>query len=178
MAGDPKNIQPAGGSGGGTAVALQDEAFKQGYASGYYDTQGNVRSPSTFTAQMMEKLFHCRLPETKEEYDEFYTMVPTVIAALPRIPNISQIDYNRVVRVWHDIREMSASEGAERVVASDIMQLIFELRLLVARGDTALPGITGVSAIITTRQVGEQTVKMPQQKESSGGFFGFLRGKG
>jgi hypothetical protein len=172
MAADPKNIQAIGGSG---ASALQDAAFQEGYKSGYYDSQGNVRNPSTFTAQMMEKLFHCRLPEKKEDYDEFFSMLPTVIAALPRIPNINAEEFNELIRDWEDIKDMAASEGAERVVQSDIIKMIYKLRLLVARGDFALPGLTGVSAIITTKQQSEQTVKMPQAKEQGGGWFGFMR---
>ena len=173
-AADPKNIQPTGSGG---ALSIQEQAFQAGYTSGYYDQQGNLKSPTNFTAQMMDKLFHCKLPKEKKDYDEFYEMLPTVIAALPRIPNISQLEYKRVVRIWHDIREMSASEGAERVVASDLIQLIFELRLLVARGDFPLPGLTGVSAIITTKQENKQEVRMPQVKEQGGGFFGFLKGR-
>jgi hypothetical protein len=170
---DPRNIQPAGGT--GQVATLQDEAYQLGYQSGYYDHQGNVRTPSAFTAQMMEKLFHCRLPETKEEYDEFFEMLPTIIAALPRITNINAEEFNELIRDWEDIKDLAASEGAERVVQSDIIKMIYKLRLLPARGDFPLPGLTAVSAIITTKQQSEQTVKMPQVQEKGGGWFGFMR---
>ena len=174
--GDPRNIK-ASGSGG--TQALVEQAYQEGQRSGYYNAQGQPLGPTGFTAQMMDKLFHCRLPDTKEEYDDFYSMISTVLAALPRIPNISEKEYTHQVRVWHDINEMSASEGVARIVASDIRQTLFELRLLVARGDVPLPGITGVSAIITTRQHQEQIVKMPQQSpEAAKGFLGFFRGRG
>jgi len=169
---DPKNIQPIGSG----ASALQDAAFQEGYKSGYYDSQGNVRSPSNFTAQMMEKLFHCRLPEKKEDYDEFFNMLPTIIAALPRITNINSEEFNELVRDWEDIKDMAASEGAERVVQSDIIKMIYKLRLLPARGDFPLPGLTAVSAAITTRQESKQQVTMPQVQEKGGfNWFGLRR---
>ena len=172
MTGDPRNIQPAGAAG---STMLQDAAFQEGYKSGYYDSQGNVRTPSTFTAQMMEKLFICRLPETKEEYDDFFKLLPTVIAALPRIVNINAEEFNELVRDWEDIKDMASSEGSERVVQSDMIKMIFKIRLLPARGDFPLPGMTAVSAIITQRQESKQQVTMPQVQEKPAGWFGLLR---
>jgi hypothetical protein len=169
---DPKNIQPVGGGQVGT---IQDEAYKAGYTSGYYDSQGNARPPSGFTPQMMEKLFKCDLPKKKEEFDDFYFILPTVIGALPRITNINAGEYNEIIRDWEDIKDLSASEGAERVVQSDMIKLLFKLRLLPARGDFPLPGLTAVSAIISSHVRSEQKVTMPQAKEPERGWFGLVR---
>jgi hypothetical protein len=161
----PQNIQPSGTQPTMREIILS-EAAEQLAAGG--------RIPGTFTAQMMDKLFHCCLPKKKEEYDEYYIMMDAVFQAAPRIPNINHIEYSRLRRDWQDIREMAGSQGMERVVASMMQQHLYDMRLLVSRGDIPLPGLTGVSAIITTKQ--EQMLKMPQPKEpSSGGLFGFWR---
>jgi len=156
---------------------MQEEAIQASISQG----QKNAYAGQTvggWTEAMMVRLFNTDLPARKEEYDEFYKMMPVVMAALPTIPNIPVDKYDHLVRVWQDIREQSASEGMERVTASDILQLLFEVKLLTARGDAPLPGLTGVSALITSRSQQEHVVKMPTQAEpSGGGFFGFLKRK-
>lgn len=171
MSGDPRNIEPVGAVEGQMSL---DMALKEAYKSGYYDAQGNPKQPMNFTAQMMDKLFHCNLPKTKEEFDEYYNMLNIVMHALPRIPNINQFEYEDLRRDFEDLQDQSASEGLERVVAADSIKLLFRLRAAVSRGDVPLPGITGVSAIISSRQTQEMHVKMPQQEKQSKGIFGFL----
>jgi hypothetical protein len=105
--------------------------------------------------------------------------VKCIIDALPRIPNVSSREYAKIRKAYDDIVEISACEGNTRVAASDIVQLFFELKMLIARGDTP-PGITGVSAIITTKQPkrADGDDETPAQKEQGGGgFYGFLHEK-
>jgi hypothetical protein len=164
----PQNIQPV------DQPTLHDMILADAMAQAQ---QSQMRVPGTFTAQMMDKLFSCKLPQKKEEYDEYYRMLPTLMAALPRIPNINKEVYTRFIRWFKDIQAMSASEGMARVVQSEVIEMIYELRLSAARGDIPLPGLTAVSSIISSRTTAEQKITMPQQPDS-GGIFGFGKKKG
>lgn len=63
-----------------------------------------------------------------------------------------------------------------RVTASDMCKMIIRLRAIVpAGGQFEMKGLTGVSAIITSRTQNETKVTMPQPATPpAAGMFGFL----
>jgi len=49
-----------------------------------------------------------------------------------------------------------------------MQKLVFRLRSYVAMGDSQITGVTGITAMITTNQKQDQTIRMPQQPASPG----------
>jgi hypothetical protein len=164
---DPRNIQPAGVA---PQQSLREVLLDEAMAN---MQQGRV--PGNFTAQMMDKLFSCGLPTEHSDFSAYEEMIRCCLNLLPRIPNYNAETYRNLIRDFEDLIDVAHSEGNERVCASDMCKMLINLRALVPRGDFELRGLTGVSAIITTRQDAKQEVRMPQQSEKSGGIFGFLR---
>ncbi|MCJ7724376.1 MAG: hypothetical protein MUP03_09605 [Anaerolineales bacterium] len=103
-----------------------------------------------FTNEMMDKLFRCKLPESKEEYKAFYEMLSEVIAVLPKIPDISAKERDMLSQKWKDIIDIVPIEGCERVTQSDLIQTLLELRVLLARRYIAPVGLSNVSAMISS----------------------------
>jgi hypothetical protein len=62
-----------------------------------------------------------------------------------------------------DILALGQCQGTKQKVLSRMTQMIFEIRSLVPYGGAPLVGLSGVSAIITTRQQQDQRVTYPQQ---------------
>jgi len=153
-------------------VPYQDPGYP---AAGYgYDAWAG-RPTSNWNAAMMDTLFKCQLPKENDDFENYLELIRCVIDILPRIPNYNAEMYNEINRDFEDIIDRAHSEGRERVTASKMCKMIIKLRSIVPRGDFPLAGITGVSAIISSRIQSEQTVKMPQpERQSSGGVFGVL----
>jgi len=120
-----------------------------------------MENDPVFTNEMMDKLFKCKLPESKEEYKAFYETLSTVIAALPKISEISTKERDMISQKWKDIIDIVPSEGFERITESNLRQTLFELRVLLARRNIAPVGLTNVSAMISSS---------PRY-----GYFSFLR---
>jgi len=147
----------------------QSQSVQQ-YGQPYYDDPYylpqdpylNRPSPNNMNAQVMLALLDSKY--TKEvDFNDFLSFVPIIIDNLGRIPNIDRTDVNLLRRDFVDIRELSECDGTEEMCGTMMLQLLFDIRTLVAYGGAELKGLTGISSIITTRQQAEQTVKMPTQ---------------
>jgi len=88
-----------------------------------------------------------------------------------RIPGVDHTVINELNRRMEDIVDRSHSQGRRRIVASKMQKLVFRLRSYVAMGDSQITGVTGITAMITTNQKQDQTIRMPQQPASVG-FWG------
>ena len=140
--------------------------------TGYYDAYAG-KPPAGWNAQMMQALFSCKLPDKNDDFENSLELIRTAIEILPKIPNYDAATYHELNRDFEDIIDRAHSEGRRRVVASKMCKMILKLRSLVPRGDYPLVGISGVSALISSRVQSEQVVKMPKQDDNGGGSFGF-----
>jgi hypothetical protein len=101
--------------------------------------------------------------KSKEDFNEYVPMLMVLIDNVARIPNIEMVIVKSLQRDMADIIELAECQGTEQIVLSMMTQMIFEIRSLVAYGGAPLIGLSGVSAIITTRQQQDQKVTYPQQ---------------
>jgi hypothetical protein len=136
-----------------------------GYGDPYalpYDPYMSRPSQSNWNVQMMLAVLDTKItPQT--DFDSYREMIAVVLDSLARIPNINSISVRRLNRDFADICDLASCQGTKRMVASRMQKVLFEIRSLMACGENQLPGITAVSAIITSRQQQEQTVRMPPQ---------------
>ena len=117
---------------------------------------------SNFNEAMMAAVLESGVtPETN--FDNYPVMYAIAVDLLARIPNIDRATHRRLNRDFADIVSLASCQGQRRVVNTRMQKLVFELRSLAACGDVALPGITAVSSIISSRQHVEQTLKATQQ---------------
>ena len=151
-------------------------ALDEAYRSGFNDAAGNRKQGSSFDTKMLTMLMECPMPERESDLRSYLTMLRTVIAIMPRIPNYDLKMYREICRDFEDIIDESQSEGMEDVLAADMQRMIVKLRAIApAGGQFEMRGLTHVSAAITTRHQSESLVKVPTQApQPSGGTFGFL----
>ena len=145
----------------------------QGYPEDYIyqgDTFRGV-APSDQAAQIRKAIFECILPEADADFGEWIPMLVSAIDMVARIPGVDHTVINELNRRMEDIVDRSHSQGRRRIVASKMQKLVFRLRSYVAMGDSQITGVTGITAMITTNQKQEQTIRMPQQPASVG-FWG------
>lgn len=158
---------------GETPQTKEVATTQQQQTSGYddYDYPGNTFrnvSPNDQAAQVRKAIFDVILPDEDADFELWIPMLVTAVDMVARIPGINQAVATDLNRRMEDIVELSHSGGMKRVVASKMQKLIFRLRSYVAVGDTPIPGMTGVSAMISSNVRQEQTIRMPQQPASVG----------
>lgn len=100
----------------------------------------------------------------KNDFEEMKTMLMVLIDNVARIPNIEMQVVRKLQRDMADILALSQCQGTKQKVLSRMTHMIFEIRSLVAYGGAPLVGLSGVSAIITTRQQQQQqAITYPQE---------------
>ena len=116
-------------------------------------------------AQVRQALFEMKLPETKEEFQDWIDMMRIAVDAVARIPGIDGYMVDRLNRKFNFIISRANAQGSKNITASQMQKFVFLLRSLVAKGDTPLAGLTGVGAMITTHtnQKSVQDIRYPQQ---------------
>lgn len=114
------------------------------------------------SAQVREALFGCKLP-TESDFEEWFSTLAFAIDLVARIPGYDVSVYAELNRDMEDLVDRANSQGRRRIVASKMQKFIFKLRSLVAKGDAPIPGVTGVTAMITTNNNARQEIRMPQQ---------------
>jgi hypothetical protein len=119
-----------------------------------------------FTIEMMENALMTGLQDV--ELDQFMPMFVAFITRALRIPNLSKEDYGEKIRDLYDLVDRSRSQGRRRVVASKMLELYASTVLLASRGDAPLPGLTGMSLMISNRGSQETTLKTPPPPQQPG----------
>lgn len=148
-----------------------------GYPQDDYYYQGDTfrgMMPNDQAAQVRMAIFNCPLPEADSDFGEWIPMLATAIDMVSRIPGVDHNIINELNLRMELIVDRAHSQGRRRSVAAKMQKLIFRLRSYVSMGDTPLSGMTGITAMITTNQKQDQTIRMPQQPPSVG-FWGNLR---
>ncbi|MCJ7425060.1 hypothetical protein MUP01_12465 [Candidatus Bathyarchaeota archaeon] len=161
---------PAQQSAGGGQVAVQG----QGQYLDDYDYYGNTfrgMGPSDQAAQVRKAIFDCALPEKDSDFGEWIPMLAVAVDMVCRIPGVDHTVINELNLRMELIVDRAHSQGRKRSVAAKMQKLIFRLRSYVSMGDTPLAGITGVTAMITTNQKQDQTIRMPQQPATTNSIW-------
>jgi len=134
----------------------------------YYGRQS--MNPNT---QMLNALLDTGL-STGQEFDNVRDMFMILIDNVKRVPNIEMTVIKSLQRDWADIVLLSECQGQEQRVLSKMKDLLFEIASLGAYGGAELRGISTIGAMMTTKQIGEQSVKYPQEPQVRKKMFGIL----
>lgn len=124
--------------------------------------------PSDQAAQVRKAIFDCPLPEADSDFGEWIPMLATAVDMVSRIPGVDRSVIQELNLRMELIVDRAHSQGRKRSVAAKMQKLIFRLRSYVSMGDTPLQGMTGITAMITTNQKQEQTIRMPQAPATPG----------
>jgi hypothetical protein len=159
----PKQEQPQSQQ----QVATQGEE----YPSDYYYPQDTFRGmmPNDQAAQVRQAVYPDDIYITEDaDFEQYIPMLMTLIDRVARIPGIDHNQVTHLNRKMIDIIDRAHSEGRRKVTASKMQKMYFKLRSLVPQGDIAMPGMTGIGAIVTTNTNVKQELKTPQQPQTQG----------
>lgn len=143
-----------------------------------YQYQGDTfrgMMPSDQAAQVRKAIFECALPEEDSDFGEWIPMLATAVDMVSRIPGVDHTVINELNLRMELIVDRAHSQGRRRSVAAKMQKLIFRLRSYVSQGDTPLAGMTGITAMITTNQKQDQTIRMPVQQPQPQSFWPWKR---
>ena len=138
----------------------------------YYDDGGGYAAPydpwmgkptSNMNERIVMEILYTGLPDDETQFNDFIAMFRAEIERLIRTPNLTMLTIREIRRDTEDILDISYSEGMEDVAKSMMLKHLKYVSSLSACGDHPLNGLTSIGAIITNKQISEQTVKMPQQ---------------
>lgn len=91
-----------------------------------------------------------------------------------RIPNIEMTVVKSLQRDWADIIELSECQGTDAMVLSLMVEFLFEIASLGAYGGADLKGISTIGALVTQKQIADQTVKYPSEPQQRKKIFGVI----
>lgn len=128
--------------------------------------------PGDQAAQIRAALFSMRLPKTSSDFEEWYPVLSLAIDLIARVPGYGTSIYAELNRDMEDLVDRANSQGRRKIVASKMQKFIFRIRSLVPKGDEAVIGVTGVTAMITTNSNVRQEVRMPVQQAPASIFDG------
>lgn len=162
-------------------AALQEDAkYYQGEME--YYKQAATADPwkqgpqHTSRERFADRLLKQRIPEGGEPIsDNLYLIRSDLIELLALIPSLSRKDARRFIRDWEDIEALSQGEGNEQIVKTRVEQMVYELQIYRSVGDTAIPGMTTVTSLITDRMETDQKISTPPQRKPQG-WLDSLRG--
>jgi hypothetical protein len=77
-------------------------------------------------------------------------------------------------RDWADIIELQECQGTEAMVLSLMVEFLFEIASLGAYGGAELRGISTIGAMVTQKQIADQTVKYPSEPQQRKKLFGVI----
>lgn len=127
--------------------------------------------------EFLDRILKHRIPEKSNPSGCDLWITRSEIVEVLALLNLSSKDYNRFVRDWADIEDLSQGGGNKELVSAELEEFFFNLQLYRSRGDNEVKSYTERSAHFTNKQVSEQTVKMPQAEQRNIGMLDFLRRK-
>lgn len=125
--------------------------------------------------QFLDRILNHRIPEKSTPSGCDLWMTRSGIVEILALLNIDRKDYNRLVRDWADIEDLSQGGGNSELVAAEQEEFFMKIQLYRSRGDNEVKSYTERSAHFTNKNVSEQTVKMPVSENRQPGMFDFLR---
>jgi len=147
---------------------------------GYYDPYPVPGDPYMYrppqqnaNMQMLNALLDTKL-KTGEELDNMMQMFVILMDSVRRIPNVEMTVIKSLQRDWFDIVFLSTCQGQKQRTLDKMKDLLFEINSLGAYGGAELRGISTVGAMITQKQIADQTVKYPQDVAKRQKLFGII----
>lgn len=119
--------------------------------------------------QVREALYGCRMP-TADDYLEWLEILSIATDLVGRVPGFDSQIYGELNRDMEDLVDRANSQGRKRIIVSKMQKFVFKLRSLVPKGDIAIAGVTGITAMITSQSSQKQSITMaqpPQPKSPS-----------
>ena len=151
--------------------------YDDGYPYDPYPVPGDpymYRPPQqNANMQMLNALLDNNLKDEKQLTD-IRQLIIIGINNVKRIPNIEMTVVKSLQRDWADIIELSECQGTESMVLSLMIEFLFEIASLGAYGGADLKGISTIGALVTQKQIADQTVKYPQEPQVRKKIFGVL----
>ena len=133
--------------------------------------QGNpyqMNPQKTKDEQFLDRVLRQRIPkESTPSGCELWLTRSDVVEVLSLL-NLNSKDYNRFIRDWMDIEDLSQGGGNKELVAAEQEEFFMALSLYRSRGDNEVKSYTERSSHFTNKTVSEQTVKMPQSENRAG----------
>ena len=77
-------------------------------------------------------------------------------------------------RDWADIIELQECQGTQAMVLSLMVEFLFEIASFGAYGGAELKGISTIGAMVTQKQIADQTVKYPSEPQKRQKLFGVI----
>lgn len=131
----------------------------------------------TSRERLADRFLAQKVPEgQKPVSEELYLTRSSLLELLALIPSLSRKDARRFIRDWEDIEALSQGEGNEQIVKTRQERMVYELQIYRSVGDTAIPGMTTTTAIITDRMESDQKISMPPQRKPQGWLDGLKGG--
>lgn len=165
------------------AVQVQHGQQQQrgGYDDGYgYDPYPVPNDPYMYrqpqqnaNVQMLAALLDNNLKDTKQ-LTNVQELIIIGINNVKRIPNIEMTVVKSLQRDWADIIELNECQGTEDMVLSLMVEFLFEIASLGAYGGADLKGISTIGAMVTQKQIADQTVKYPTEPAVRKKLFGVI----
>ena len=167
-----------------TAVQVQHNPQQMQQGGGYYDDGYGYDNrypipndpymgarPQSTNVMMMTALLDSKLKDGSQ-LDDVTQMFIILVDNVKRIPNIEMTVVKSLHRDMMDIIELSECQGTRLRVLSMMKDLLFEINTLGAYGGAELRGISTIGAMVTQKQIADQTVKYPQEPAQRKKLFG------
>jgi hypothetical protein len=123
--------------------------------------------------QMLNALLDNQLKDPTQ-LDDIRQLIIIGINNVKRIPNIEMTVIKSLQRDWADIVEFNECQGTDAMVLSLMVEFLFEIASLGAYGGAELKGISTIGAMVTQKQIADQTVKYPQEPQTRKKIFGVI----
>ena len=147
---------------------------------GYYDPYPVPGDPYMYrppqqnaNMQMLNALLDNNLKDEKQLLN-INELIIIGINNVKRIPNIEMTVVKSLQRDWADIIELTECQGTDAMVLSLMIEFIFEIASLGAYGGAELKGISTIGALVTQKQIADQTVKYPSEPVKRQKLFGII----
>jgi hypothetical protein len=167
-----------------TAVQVQQSKPQQYPTQGYDDGYGYEQYPvphdpyygrasQNVNTQMIAALLDNNLKDPAQ-LDDIRQLIIIGINNVKRIPNIEMTVIKSLQRDWSDIVEFNECQGTDDMVLSLMVEFLFEIASLGAYGGAELKGISTIGAMVTQKQIADQTVKYPSEPQQRKKLFGVI----
>jgi hypothetical protein len=145
-----------------------DDGYGQGggYPMGYDPWMG--KPTSNMNERIVMEILATGLPTDRELMKDFLSMYEAEVERLIRTPNLDMATVREIRRDTEDLVDRAMSQGRKRIIQSKMLKHYKWVASLSACGDKPLQGLTSIGAIITSKQISEQSVKMPQEQPRVG----------
>lgn len=151
----------------------EEAAYYQQLATGDPYTKNPVK---TKDEQFLDRILRHRIPEKLVPSGCDLWLMRSEVVEILALLNLNKADYNRFIRDWADIEDLSQGGGNRELVAAEQEEFFASLQLYRSRGDNEVKSYTERSSHFTNKSESIQTVKMPQTGEGrTVGLFDFLK---